>query len=551
VKTPELVFLHIPKTAGTSQHRSFRQYYGPGNVFWIGEDCPADVRSLPAGLVGDRLLVGGHKPLSFYPPKRFDPLFCAVLRDPVERAISLFVYYARPELARSTGARQARERILERMQKEGMDPESMLDSIRNCRAFRREISNMQCAYIGSARGTFKGALKSLRRHDFILGTLDDYARFHRRLGEMLDWPQDEPGTLNRSKDDYATAYLDDGELVALLRELNEEDYKLLDFVNREHGGLYVNLRNEARRRQRLQHLPLRPWVSGDAKLDWEKVAAHRWPRKDGGTLPWPLDKILLSESSRLLYMAIPGPANGIVHRLMLDASSVQHPDVAVGLGLGRVLARFNTGLMLDDRSRAQARSILDEGEYFKFAILYEPVNRLVDVYVEKFVVNRSRLLRAPRLLSLIAGVQGNPTANVEAGISFREFVTAIVQQAPEQQHVLWAPQRLYVQGLSGYDKLYRPDQLHLLQGDLMRLKGMSVSIPASALSPDLSPRRAGEGVVTTGEYADCRPPELPGNSSTWRNQLVDSILSEQILDYYAQDCELYNRTIDSETGGGR
>jgi hypothetical protein len=32
---PELVFLHIPKTAGTSQLNAFSQYYGAGNVFCI------------------------------------------------------------------------------------------------------------------------------------------------------------------------------------------------------------------------------------------------------------------------------------------------------------------------------------------------------------------------------------------------------------------------------------------------------------------------------------------------------------------------------------
>lgn len=548
--TPELVFLHIPKTAGTSQHRSFRQYYGRENVFWIGDDCSADVRKYPADQISGRLLVGGHKPLSFY-PKRFDPLFCAVLRDPVERAISLFVYYTQPHLALSEGGRQVRESILERLQKKGMDPHSMINSIRNCRSFRREISNMQCTYISSSHSNFEGALKSLQGHDFILGTLNDYERFHRRLGDLLDWPEGKPGALNRSKGNYAGAYLRDEQLVALLREHNREDYKLLEFVTHEHDGLFVNLRNPAQRQQRLRSLPLDPWISKSAKLGWENIGRQLWPLRGGDNLPWPQDKILVSEAHRLLYMAIPGPVNAVVYRLMLDCSSIEHQDAARGLGLGRVLTRFETGLMLSDRSAAQAEAILGDSEYFKFACVREPVDRLVGVYVQKFVLNRRQLLGEPRLAALIAGVQGGgDTANVDEGISFREFVTTILHQEPQQQHWLWAPQYLYLQGLRGYDKLYRSDQLELLRDDLKKFRGLSVTIPKPALSPVAAPRLAGQDAVTPAKFADCRPPELSPEPSEWRDQLVDRALCEQILQYYAQDRDLYNSAADISHRGG-
>ncbi|MGL4564991.1 MAG: hypothetical protein ACRCVD_06840, partial [Halioglobus sp.] len=85
---PELVFLHIPKTAGTSQLNAFSQYYGAGNVFWIGKDCAPDICRYPRAQVGKRFVVGGHKRLSFY-PSHLDPLYCALLRDPVERAMRI------------------------------------------------------------------------------------------------------------------------------------------------------------------------------------------------------------------------------------------------------------------------------------------------------------------------------------------------------------------------------------------------------------------------------------------------------------------------------
>ena len=321
--SPELIFLHIPKAAGTSQHRSFRQYYGPENVFWIGEDCPGDVRRYPAKLVADRLLVGGHKPLSFY-PSHFDPLFCAVLRDPVERAISLFSYYTQPGLARAEEGRIRRAAILERMKKNGMDPDSMLNSIRRCRSFRHEISNMQCRYISESSADFAKVRDSLERHDFVLGTIGTYDAFHRELGNLLEWPDEQPGALNRSKANYASAYLADEELVALVRELNEEDEKLLHYVTQQHAGLYINFRDRDARVERLSGLPLKPWMSRPSQADWEATARAFWPAREEKRLAWPLEQVVVSEPARLLYGAIPGPANTVVQRLMLGTSGVKH-----------------------------------------------------------------------------------------------------------------------------------------------------------------------------------------------------------------------------------
>jgi hypothetical protein len=547
---PELIFLHIPKAAGTSQRRSFRQYYGPENIFWIGDDCPGEVRRYPREQVGERLLVGGHKPLSFY-PRDFDPLYCAVLRDPVERAISLFAYYTQPEMARSENERKVRQGILNRLLKEGIDPNSMFNSIRQCRSFRQEISNMQCAYISNSRANFKGALKSLRQHDFVLGSIKHYGRFHRRLGELLEWPNEEPDALNRSKENYASAYLDLEELVALLHELNAEDSKLMDFVVREHDGLYERQRDPQGRQKRLCRLPLRPWMSRDAQMNWGKTAGQLWPTRANAQLPWPRDKIFVSQANHLLYMAIPGPAIGIVRRLMLDSSAVQHQDAALGLGLGRILARFETGLMLGDRSGDQIEQILEDDAYFRFSVLHEPVTRLIDVYTDKFVVNRAELVEAPRLAALVAGVAGVPgrdTADVDEGISFREFVAAILGQKPQQQHWLWAQQFLYLRGLCGYDKLYRPDQLTILQRDLEKLRGFSFTLPAVAPGAGTFPRAAGEGLEIGGKYADCRAADLPRDPSVWRSHLLDAMLRDLILEYYARDCELYNSCVENEMG---
>ena len=540
---PELVFLHIPKTAGTSQHRSFLQYYGRDNIYWIGDDCPGDVRVYPAREVGERFLVGGHKPLSFY-PRRLDALFCAILRDPVQRAISLYSYYTQPELAQTEYARQTRAEILERMQKQGMNPDSMLDSIRQCQPFRREISNMQCAYVSRSRRTFEGALQGLRKHDFVLGSMRDYQRFHRYLGELLEWPDEEPGALNLSKANYESAYIEDNELVALLRELNTEDYKLTEFLSREYDDLYVNLSNRSRRLRRLRRLVMKPWMTRLARSDWQQVARRYWPAREGNGAYGLLGQVMVSESAGLLYVSIPGPADPLVKRLMLESSAIPHQDAALGLGLGRVASNFKTGLMLQDYSETRIREILEDPRFFRFAMLRDPVTRLVDVYVQKFVLNRGDLARTPRLAGLVRLFNAAAGDQLEQSISFREFLAGVLHQKPDEQHPLWAPQSHYLGAVGGCDRLYRQDRVDELSHDLMQLRGIPRDVLQHSKPLPVGGLLAGESSVSDGKYADSRPDALPQDSSLWRDRLVDSVVTAQILACYAQDRDLYNGMAD-------
>jgi len=64
-----------------------------------------------------------------------------------------------------------------------------------------------------------------------------------------------------------------------------------------------------------------------------------------------------------------------------------------------------------------------------------------------------------------------------------------------------------------------------------------------------APAMAGEGVITSGKYADTLSTELPVDPDEWRSQLVDERLCAQIVSYYAQDCRLYNDTGDSAKEG--
>jgi len=535
---PELAFLHIPKTGGTSLHHALIRYYGEQALFWFGKDCPADTRSFPREL-GGRPVVGGHKPLRFY-PATLDPLYCAVLREPVSRAVSLFAYYTQPELAETSRERRTREEHLARLRRRGMDPGSISRSIRHCRAFRREISNFQCAYLSRGsfsrfRPAFAQVLASLAERDVLVGTVHDYTAFHRALGDLLGWPPEPPQVSNRSRDNYQAAYLRDPELGALVRELNREDEKLLDFVTREHGGLWQQLRDPGRRRQRLQALPLKPWLRGGAAWDWETAGRQLWADSRPSLLHWPQYTWLVAEQHGLLYAPIPGPADASVYRLMLRLADIPHPGAIEDFGIGRVLARFNTGLRLGDCHPKVAMAILRDPRYYRFAVIQEPVRRLEDIYLEWFVDRRGDLDRWSRLAALVAAAQGREEPDLERGLSFRQFVGAVLAEAPLQQYVLWIGQHLFLRGVEHWDRLYRVDQLALLQRDLLERAGRDLAMPPPPQEASVDDATAGAGAD-----ADRLPGELAARPPGARPDLVDAGLRACILDYYREDADLYN-----------
>ena len=534
--SPELVFLHIPKAAGTSARSALRKHYGADKVFWIGVDCPAQTWRYPREQIGGRFAVGGHKKLSFY-PRKLDPLYCAILRDPVERAISLFAFYTRPDLALSESDRKSRTRMLEKLLTRGIEPDSMLRSIRNCGPFRRQISNIQCSYLSRGRATFADVRKSLKKLDHVIGTMNSYDRFHRELWSLLGWGEEKPVKFNRSRDNYSAPYLQDEELVALIGELNREDKQLVDWVESEHSGLWLKLRDAPGRQRRLRSLPLDPRGGKARDWNWED-ASGLWPPREPGKLKWPLSRMMVAQPYRLIYMPTPGAADAAVRRMMLDLASAPHREALVALGISRVIERFATGLVLGDLSQAEIKSLAASRDYFRFAVLYEPISRLVDVFQQRFVEMRLELPRWPELYQLVADAQQLADPDCAQGISFRQFVKACV--SGRYQHRLLLTQTRYLPWPDTYDRFYRPDQLCLLQGDLARLRGISVHLPEVTVNPTVAIPAAG------AHYADTPAAELPQDAARWRDSLVDTELLEVINSFYAMDFKLYNRTADND-----
>lgn len=87
-----LVFLHVPKTAGTTLWLILRRQYSPAAV--VRADGPAALAALPdAQRDGARVLLG-HLPYGVHPFPR-PPTCVTVLRDPLERTLSHYGHWLR------------------------------------------------------------------------------------------------------------------------------------------------------------------------------------------------------------------------------------------------------------------------------------------------------------------------------------------------------------------------------------------------------------------------------------------------------------------------
>jgi hypothetical protein len=91
-----LLFLHIPKAAGTTLHSVIERQYAPEATFTInGADSPAGIKefvNLPPERRERLRLVKGHMPYGLHQYLSVPATYITMLRDPVDRVISHYYF---------------------------------------------------------------------------------------------------------------------------------------------------------------------------------------------------------------------------------------------------------------------------------------------------------------------------------------------------------------------------------------------------------------------------------------------------------------------------
>lgn len=174
------VFLHIPKTAGSTLFRLLEREYAGSPIFRLYGDVDSRIRLLEAMSIEDLhalRLVGGHMGFGIH---RFLPgasAYVTLLRDPVDRVVSHYHYVkSRPHDAGSARA---------------MEGVSSLDDYVRSSVFARIINNGQTRLLGSDvqsadeaadEAALERAKQVIDRSDVVVGLQD---RFEESLLLML------------------------------------------------------------------------------------------------------------------------------------------------------------------------------------------------------------------------------------------------------------------------------------------------------------------------------------------------------------------------------
>lgn len=270
-------------------------------------------------------------------------------------------------------------------------------------------------------------------------------------------------------------------------------------------------------------------------------AAQYFPRGNNNGLPWPTRSFMVSESHKVLFSPIAKCACTSLKTMMVHLAQVEQAERILKLGVHRVTDKFNTGMHLKDLPKKRALDIRNSTQYYKFAVIRDPIKRAISAYTEKFVVNR--LVKANHLHTkkVVKSVQGKENPDLDLGITFRQFVEFVTSQEQATLDPHWIPQCFYLRGVLKHDAIYRVDQLDKLKAKLESWTGVEIKLGqlnTSTLPPD-------SNIATTsytGIAVDMLPTQLEEMGELYPEMFMEDELVEVLRHFYQQDYKLYLST---------
>ncbi|MGH7126272.1 MAG: sulfotransferase family 2 domain-containing protein [Stellaceae bacterium] len=253
-----IVFVHIPKTAGTSLRDVFVAHYGAdrcvetrmekfdkihegsaSRVLWsaghafrnglrrlAGRD-PLLPRSLKSWALDRAVLLSGHFALGREPRLRRAPVYITLLRDPVERFISHYYFLRDLREQDPTGRRDSQP-----ARKYDLDGYVNLLAARRLRG----VTNVQCRYIAGVE-SFERARQTITDRVFLAAPSERLDDFLELLGRALGLRHMSAGQANVGRARQAAAS-PSAQTLAAIRHLVAEDEKLFDHVSRSFDRTY-------------------------------------------------------------------------------------------------------------------------------------------------------------------------------------------------------------------------------------------------------------------------------------------------------------------------
>ena len=270
-------------------------------------------------------------------------------------------------------------------------------------------------------------------------------------------------------------------------------------------------------------------MSHAQRVVWE--GSGIWPQGRGNGLPWPAGTMMVSEKYKVLYIPVAKCACTSLKSLMVELAEIEQHEKAIQLGVHFVTDRFNTGVQLKDKTMKRAWQILASDQYFKFIVVREPFERLVSAYLEKFVYNRHNKRNLLHTRAVLRHVQGTDKPDLQRGISFDEFVGYVTSQDPMKLDPHWRPQCLYLAKVRHMTKVYRLEDIALLELDLRQKLGIAVQLKHR--------NKTRKSELPVAKVAAMTAGKIDSLAAFDPDSFLTSKHSKAIRNYFAEDFELY------------
>jgi hypothetical protein len=217
-----VIFLHLPKAAGSTLNRVIAQQYTPEAIYQVGGKAPElRARELAAGTAPPAKirLVTGHLPFGVHREVHSDFTYITMLREPVERMISHY-HYARKLAKHPLHADIVSGRL-------------------TLREAARQLANHQTRYLADqevratpetvGRDALESAKENLARHFAVAGLTERFEETLILLQRELGWKVRPVASSNVTRERPSRSACSEDDLAAI-RAVNPLDLELYDWA---------------------------------------------------------------------------------------------------------------------------------------------------------------------------------------------------------------------------------------------------------------------------------------------------------------------------------
>jgi len=253
-------------------------------------------------------------------------------------------------------------------------------------------------------------------------------------------------------------------------------------------------------------------------------------------LGWPLAQVFVSKKARVLYCPIGKNACTFLKSEVTRSADLPHTTYMTR-DIHFITDHVRTGMQLSDYTEDQVARLINAKQYFKFAVLRDPMDRLLSAYIEKFVIGRLEVPNIHHTKSVVVPVQkvkGPALADFDRGITFRQFVEFIAQADASKLDPHWRPQADYLTGIT-YDRFFRIDQLDELIDILEERAEMTLNRKARNVTG------SGRGKALKGA-ADLLPAQIAAAPRIAKESFFDDDLRAMTEQVFAADFALLEQT---------